>query len=113
MAVQKNKRIWQTGSWQRSVANFHKGAEIVRNGLIGKVTHVEVGLPSGHHDFAKTAPELLQKLGAKNQDAERLSQIVPGTDDWKMASSEPPAELDYETRSGHREWSRTSKRAFT
>ena len=53
-AVQKNKRIWQTGSWQRSVGNFHKGAEIVRNGLIGKVTHVEVGLPSGHNDFAKT-----------------------------------------------------------
>src|SRR6266705_3295527 len=47
-AVQKHKRIWQTGSWQRSVQNFHKAAEIVCNGLIGKVTHVEVGLPSGH-----------------------------------------------------------------
>src|ERR1051325_11233648 len=35
-AVQKNKRIWQTGSWQRSKENFHKAAEIVRNGLIGK-----------------------------------------------------------------------------
>ena len=44
-AVQTNQRIWQTGSWQRSLANFHKAAEIVRNGLIGKVTHVEVGLP--------------------------------------------------------------------
>src|ERR1017187_3512754 len=43
-AVQSNHRIWQTGSWQRSVATFHKAAEIVRNGLIGKVTHVEVGL---------------------------------------------------------------------
>lgn len=53
-AVQKNKCIWQTGSWQRSVENFHKGAEIVRNGLIGKVTRVEVGLPSGHNDFAGT-----------------------------------------------------------
>ena len=27
-------------------ANFHKAAEIVRNGLIGKVTRVEVGLPA-------------------------------------------------------------------
>src|SRR6266567_4312092 len=36
-AVQKNKRIWQTGSWQRSERNFHYGAEIVRNGLIGKL----------------------------------------------------------------------------
>src|SRR2546426_12462818 len=53
-AVQKNKCIWQTGSWQRSVENFHKAAEIVRNGLIGKVTQVEVGLPGGHVDFMKT-----------------------------------------------------------
>src|SRR4029077_6395595 len=47
-AVQENQRIWQTGSWQRSLSNFRKAAEIVRNGMIGKVTHVEVGLPSGH-----------------------------------------------------------------
>ncbi|MCF7669517.1 MAG: Gfo/Idh/MocA family oxidoreductase [Verrucomicrobia bacterium] len=53
-AVRENGRIWQTGSWQRSVENFWKGAEIVRNGLIGKVKEVEVGLPSGHHDFAGT-----------------------------------------------------------
>jgi len=53
-AVQKNQIIWQTGSWQRSQAPFRKAAEIVRNGLIGKVTHVEVGLPAGHTDFAHT-----------------------------------------------------------
>ena len=94
-AVQKNKRIWQTGSWQRSVANFHKGAEIVRNGLIGKVTHVEVGLPAGHHDFAGTAPELLKKLSAS--DPEKLATIVPGTPAWDMAVSQPPPEFDYET----------------
>ena len=69
-AVQKNKRIWQTGSWQRSVPNFYKGCDIVRNGLIGKVTRVEVGLPSGHHDFAGTKAF--------------------------MTVSEPPPELDYE-----------------
>ena len=28
-AVEKNKVVWQTGSWQRSVENFHKGAELV------------------------------------------------------------------------------------
>ena len=53
-AVEKHDRIWQTGSWQRSVANFHKGAEIVRNGLIGKVTHVEVGLTA----ITEPPPEL-------------------------------------------------------
>jgi predicted dehydrogenase len=45
-AVHKNNIIWQTGSWQRSVANFHKGAELVFNGRIGKVERVEVGLPN-------------------------------------------------------------------
>jgi predicted dehydrogenase len=69
-AVQQNKRIWQTGSWQRSQGNFHKGAEIVFNGLIGKITRVEVGLPSGHHDFAGT-----RKF---------------------MTPSEPPPELNYD-----------------
>src|SRR5437667_6429600 len=49
-AVQKNKRIWQTGPWQRSKENFHKAAEIVRNGLIGNVIQVEIGLPEGHRD---------------------------------------------------------------
>jgi len=46
-AVKKNEVIWQTGSWQRSVGNFHQGAELVANGRIGKIQRVEVGLPDG------------------------------------------------------------------
>jgi predicted dehydrogenase len=72
-AVQANHRIWQTGSWQRSQANFHKAAEIVRNGLIGKITRVEVGLPDGQG--GKVAPE----------------DMVPST---------PPSELDYDAWMG-------------
>jgi predicted dehydrogenase len=53
-AVERNKVIWQTGSWQRSTFNFHDAVELVRNGLIGKIRRVEVGLPGGHNDFAKT-----------------------------------------------------------
>lgn len=53
-AVERYGRIWQTGSWQRSVDNFHFACELVRNGRIGKITSVEVGLPSGHTDFAGT-----------------------------------------------------------
>jgi predicted dehydrogenase len=70
-AVQQHGRIWQTGSWQRSNGSFHKAAEIVRNGLIGKVTRVEVGLPAGHSDFGHDAGE---------------TQITT-----------PPPELDYNT----------------
>ena len=50
-AAQKNNIIWQTGSWQRSVSNFKKAAELVRNGVIGKITHVEVGLPDGRQSI--------------------------------------------------------------
>jgi len=96
-AVQDNKRIWQTGSWQRSEAKYRKAAEIVRNGLIGKVTHVEVGLPFGHHDFAGTAPELIEKLSTLPEKPKDLSKITPGTPAWMLAVSAPPPELDYKT----------------
>ncbi len=46
-AVKRNNIIWQTGSWQRSVANFHRGAELAINGRVGKVKYIEVGLPDG------------------------------------------------------------------
>jgi len=46
-AVSQYGRIWQTGSWQRSTGNFRFACELVRNGRIGKVHTVEVGLPTG------------------------------------------------------------------
>ncbi len=70
-AVQANQRIWQMGSWQRSVTTFRKAAEIVRNGLIGKVTRVEVGLLEGNRDSGKQNPS--------------------------MVPSDPPPQLDYDT----------------
>jgi predicted dehydrogenase len=70
--VKKHGVIWQTGSQQRSEFTFHRGAEIVRNGLIGKVTKVEVGLPEG------------------------LSGHKKGAD----AVTEPPASVDYDLWTG-------------
>ena len=95
-AVQQNNVIWQTGSWQRSVAPFHKAAEIVRNGLIGNVTHVEVGLPGGHHDFPGTVPGLLKRLSSLPDKITDPAQIVPGTPAWSMAVTQPPVNLDYD-----------------
>ena len=46
-AVKKNNIIWQTGSWQRSEANFRRGAELALNGRAGKIKYIEVGLPDG------------------------------------------------------------------
>jgi len=77
-AVKRYGRIWQTGSWQRSLHNFRFACELVLNGRIGKVHTVEVGLPSGHTDFAGTA---------------HLQTICP-----------PPKELDYETWLGPAPW---------
>src|SRR6516225_638224 len=96
-AAQKNNIIWQTGSWQRSQASFHKAAEIVRNGLIGTVTHVEVGLPEGHHDFYGNAPELIQRVApaALPDVINSPAQILPGTKAWDLSVTEPPAGFDF------------------
>src|SRR5437763_5942562 len=84
-AVQKNKRIWQTGSWQRSQAPFRKAAEIVRNGFIGKITRVEVGLPAGHHDFAGTLKAFQDKLATLPDKPNNPAMIVPGSPAWDLA----------------------------
>jgi len=47
-AVERYGVVWQTGSQQRSGRDFHRACELVRNGRIGKVYKVEVGLPDGH-----------------------------------------------------------------
>jgi predicted dehydrogenase len=51
-AVEKYGVIWQTGSQQRSGADFRKAAELVINGRIGKIKRVEVGLPGGKEFYA-------------------------------------------------------------
>ncbi len=45
--VAKRQAIFQTGSQQRSNSGFRRCVELVRNGHIGKLVRVEVGLPSG------------------------------------------------------------------
>jgi len=77
-AVRRYGRVWQTGSWQRSTDNFYRACELVRNGRIGRVRRVEVGLPSGFTDFAGTFGQ--EKLEA------------------------PPPELDYQTWIGPAPW---------
>ena len=46
-AVHRYGRVWQTGSQQRSDYKFRRACELVRNGRVGKILKVEVGLPTG------------------------------------------------------------------
>ncbi len=55
-AVKANRVVWQTGSWQRSREHFRKACEVVRNGRIGDVHTVKVGLPTG--DRCGPQPEM-------------------------------------------------------
>jgi predicted dehydrogenase len=66
-AVKKNNIIWQTGSWQRSLENFHKGAELAINGRVGKIKYIEVGLPDGNKGIG--TPPVME---------------VPSELDWEM-----------------------------
>ena len=84
------KRVWQTGSWQRSTANFRQAVEIVRNGRIGKIRRIEVGLPGGWTDFANT----------KNQN--QVSEPPVGVDYNKWMG--PSAEMPFIMARFHKNW---------
>lgn len=43
-ATRKYKRVFQTGSMQRSSYNFRQAAELVSNGYIGKITEINVSV---------------------------------------------------------------------
>jgi len=46
-AVRRHGRVWETGSWQRSTAHFRHACELVRNGRVGRLQRVEVGIGIG------------------------------------------------------------------
>ncbi len=55
-AVKNNGIVWQTGSWQRSQAHFHRACELVRNGRVGKIKYIEAGLPDGGRGIGTPPP---------------------------------------------------------
>ncbi len=82
-AVRKYGRVFQTGSWQRSVGHFRHGCELVRNGRIGKLGRVEVGFDGRFNPGPGRAPTRTSGPG----------RVEP-----------PPAELDYELWLGPAPW---------
>ncbi|MBI2422091.1 MAG: Gfo/Idh/MocA family oxidoreductase [Candidatus Hydrogenedentes bacterium] len=73
-AVNENKRVFQTGSMQRSSGNFKLACELVRNGYLGQIRHILVSLP----DFGNAV--------------------------WADAYPAPPAEIDWDFYVGPAEW---------
>jgi predicted dehydrogenase len=57
-AVKKAGITFQTGAQSRSNDYFRMACEFVRNGRIGKLQRVEVGLNKGHSTFGKTPEQL-------------------------------------------------------
>ena len=49
-ATRRTGAVVQVGGQQRSSAYFQRGVELVRNGFLGKITKVTVGLPQGRSE---------------------------------------------------------------
>lgn len=79
--VEKSGITWQTGSQQRSDLYFRMAAEYVRNGRIGKVKKIRIGLPGGHNDWSK--------LGSQTAPAP-----IPANFDYDMWLG-PAPQMDY------------------
>ena len=72
-AVRRAGIVWQMGSWQRSTTHFRVACELVRNGRIGKLVRVEVGLADGFRP--QGAPRPLYRL-----DTPPPMPVPPGLD---------------------------------
>jgi predicted dehydrogenase len=56
-AVRRFGKIFQTSTEDRSLYQYHRIAEIVRNGRIGKLQRIEVGLPTGDRGAGDPTPQ--------------------------------------------------------
>jgi predicted dehydrogenase len=52
--LRKHKRIGQTGTMQRSSEGFHRAAELIRNGRLGTVRHIDVLIPANNRYVGAT-----------------------------------------------------------
>jgi len=59
-AVKKYGTVWQTGSQQRSSRNFRFACELVRNGRVGKVRTVKIGILGSNSVNNTDNPDLIK-----------------------------------------------------
>lgn len=60
-AVRKHKKVFQTSTEDRAVPEYHRMAELVRNGRIGKLQRIEVILPKQPQTAGDPTPQPVPK----------------------------------------------------
>ncbi len=88
--VRKTKRVFQTGTWQRSRARFQQACRLARNGYLGNIHTVEV---------ATAGPKYAPKY-----DGPLDPEPVPDGFDWEMWRGPAPAEPYNPGRVAHPDW---------
>ena len=76
--IRKTQRVFQTGTWQRSLEHFQQGCTLARNGYLGTIHTVEVAAPGPHY-----VPKYTGSLDP---------QPVPEGFDWAMWRGPAPGE---------------------
>ena len=65
-AVKRNNIILQVGSMQRADNRMKQACELVRNGYLGKIKHINVGLPDGgHQSYVSDFPDVPEGIDYK------------------------------------------------
>ena len=93
--VRARKRVLQIGSQQRSTAQFHRACELVRNGVIGRLNSVQIGLPidpPGGNRSELPVPNTLNYdawLGCTPRAPYTEDRVHPQSDDPKKVFGRP------------------------
>ena len=93
--VRARGRILQIGSQQRSEAQFHRACELVRNGVLGRLRSIEIGLPTdpaGGRAAEMPVPSTLNYeawLGPTPRAPYTEDRVHPQSDDPKKRFSRP------------------------
>ena len=75
--AKRNNCVMQVGSWQRSCKNFHDICELARNGRVGNIVRVEVG------------------IGCDSPGGSSAAEPVPATFDYEKWLGPTPAGVPY------------------
>jgi predicted dehydrogenase len=89
-AVRREKRVLQTGTWQRSGRNFRHACQLARNGYLGKIHTARVAAPGPSYQ--------------PTYKGEPASEAVPPGFDWQMWQGPAPRKPYHSGRVAFPDW---------